>query len=103
MASIVVPQTRAGRRYDVRYRWPDNTQGKKTFARKVDAVAFASTVEADELRGTFVDPRAGRVLFQNYAERWLAAQTFDRASHEIVGSRLRSNASTSSATAGSGR
>jgi integrase len=91
MASIVARQAQSGRRYDVRYRRPDGTQGKKTFARKADAVAFASTVEADKLRGSFVDPRAGRVLFKGYAEKWLAALTCDQASREQIGKRLRVN------------
>jgi integrase len=92
MASIDTRETRVGRRYDVRYRRPDGTAGKKTYTRLVDAKAFASTVEADKLRGTYIDPRAGRLLFRDYAGSWLAAQTSDRASREIIESRLRVNA-----------
>ena len=89
MASIHPRETAAGRRYDVRYRDPHNVPRKKTFARKVDAVAFANTIEADKLRGSYIDPKAGRMLFRQYAESWLAAQTFDRSTHEAVAVRLR--------------
>jgi integrase len=35
------------------------------------------------------DPRAGKVTFGDFAERWLADQTFDESTHEAVESRLR--------------
>lgn len=57
-------------------RWRDEAgqQRKKSFTRKGDADRFAATVEADKLRGTYVDPRAGKVTFQDYAEQWRAGQ-----------------------------
>lgn len=57
-------------------RWRDEAgqQRKRSFTRKGDADRFATTVEADKLRGTYVDPRAGKVSFQDYAEQWRAGQ-----------------------------
>jgi len=76
-------------RYIVNYREPDGRQRRKTFRRSADADAFAATVEADKLRGTYVDPVAGKVTFQRYAEQWLAAQTSDVTSREGVERALR--------------
>lgn len=80
MASVikraVVTTTRDGRRresarYDVKYREPDGRQRKKTFLKRVDADAFAMTVEADKLRGTYLDIDAGKESFAVYADRWV--------------------------------
>jgi integrase len=48
-----------------------------------------NTIEADKLRGTFVDPSAGKVTFATFTEGWLEAQTFDVSTREAVESRLR--------------
>ena len=53
-------RVRGGVRYDVRYRDPDGQQRRKSFIRKSDASRFASVVEADKLRGNFIDPDARR-------------------------------------------
>src|SRR3954453_254133 len=92
MASTVKRTTKAGVRYDVRYRDPDGKQRMKTFAKKADADRFASTVEADKLRGTYIDPDAGKVLFKKHATDWLAAQTFDESTRQAVELRLRLHA-----------
>lgn len=89
MASVERRQSARGVRYDVRYRDPDGAQRRKSFIRKSDADRFASVVEADKLRGNFIDPDAGRVSFKSYAEKWLAAQTFDYSTREAVELRLR--------------
>ncbi len=60
MASFEKRQSARGVRDDVRYRDPDGHQHRKSFIRKSDADRFASVVEADKLRGTFIDPDAGR-------------------------------------------
>lgn len=36
----------------------------------------------------YVDPRAGTITLEEYAERWLEMQTFDASSRETVTSRL---------------
>lgn len=56
---------------------------------KLDAQRFLATVEADKVRGSYVDPSAGKVSLQAFAESWLAMQTTDPATVEAVASRLR--------------
>ncbi len=86
-----VPTERHGRgsRYVVRYRDPSGRQRHKSFKKKVDADRFAVAVEADKLRGTYIDPSAGRVSVRQYAEEWLAGQTFDPSTREATEVRLR--------------
>ena len=48
-----------------------------------------ATVEADKLRGGYVDANAGKVTLRAYGERWLATQTFDETSHDVVERMLR--------------
>ena len=59
--------------YDVRFRDPDGRQRKKTFSRKGDADRFAATVEADKLRGQYVDHR-DRTTVAEYARAWAAVR-----------------------------
>jgi integrase len=89
MASIDKRDTKTGVRYDVRYRDPEHRTQKKTFAKFSDARRFASTIEADKARGTYLDPNAGKITLRDYAESWLAVQTFERSSYETVARRLR--------------
>jgi hypothetical protein len=46
-----------------------------TFHAKADANRWLSTVDADLARGGWVDPRAGRITFTDYAESWLTQRT----------------------------
>jgi len=55
-----------------RWRTPDGASRSKTFARQVDANNHLTTVEGSKLRGDYVDPRAGRVTFAAWVERWQA-------------------------------
>ncbi len=57
-----------------RWRDPAGAQRKRTFRKKGDADRFVSTVEADMLRGTYVDLSAGKITFEEYAETWRLAQ-----------------------------
>lgn len=85
MASIVeVTRKRKGNRrrgsksdgnlvmYKVRYRDPDRMQRSRTFAKKVDAIAFANSVESDIDRGTYLDPAKGKETVAEWAEEWFA-------------------------------
>ena len=76
-------------RYVVNYRDPEDRQRRKSFRKKADAKAFRNIVEADKLRGTYLDVNAGRVTFRDYAAEWLANRTFDRTTHEATDLRLR--------------
>jgi integrase len=60
----------------VSYRDHENKQRSKSFDRKADAERFRATVEADKLRGTYVDPRAGKITLNEYAETYMAAQVW---------------------------
>lgn len=76
-------------RYVVNYRDPEGRQRRKTFRRKTEAVAFRNTVEADKLRGTYLDVDAGRVSFRAYSDEWLASRTFSPLTYEATELRLR--------------
>src|SRR5829696_6324040 len=63
----------AGRlRYRVRYRDLSGRERAKSFARKIDAERFLRHVDADLLRGQWVDPQHGRTTVGKLAERWYA-------------------------------
>jgi integrase len=78
-----------GLRWLVRWREPDGRPRKQSFGKRVDADAHAATVEADKLRGSYIDARAGKELFGDYATRWLADQTTDPSTREAIEARLR--------------
>ncbi|HEU5003452.1 MAG TPA: hypothetical protein VFW71_11835 [Actinomycetota bacterium] len=77
MASV---QKLATGHYQVRYRSPDGRQHKKTFKRRGDAERYAASVEVDNLRGEWVDPRLGRMTFGEWVEKWQATEARLRAS-----------------------
>jgi integrase len=85
-----VPSRRqgSGLRWRVRYETADGRERSKSFARKPDADRFCTKVGADLLRGTYLDPDAGKISLRKYAETWLAAQTFDESTRETAGRRL---------------
>ena len=89
MASIHKRLVGGEPRYDVAYREPDGRQRKRTFRRRIEADRFASTVAADVLRGTYLDPDAGRITFKRYAEEWLRARTVEATTREQLELRLR--------------
>jgi len=63
MASIEKRVRNSQATYRVRYRDPAGRQRSKTFDRKGDADRWLTENEAAKLRGGWVDPAAGRVLF----------------------------------------
>lgn len=73
------------------YRDPSGRQRTRSFARKVDAQRFLTMVEADLLRGAYVDPDAGKVTFAEHAERWLASLTTSARTREGAASHLRAH------------
>jgi len=76
--------------WQARWREPhDDRQRKKTFARKIDAERFVVTLEADKVRGTYLDPNAGKILLRDYATQWLAAQTFEDSTRVATEVRIR--------------
>ncbi|MFI0769652.1 tyrosine-type recombinase/integrase [Streptomyces sp. NPDC021218] len=83
-----------GMRYRARYIGPDGTEKSKSFrdGQKRLADQWLTHIEADMSRGQYIDPKAGRTTFQQYAERWVAAQTTDIATRTGTESRLRLHA-----------
>lgn len=51
----------------------------ETFMAKGDAQRFLARVEADQQRGSFVDPRAGQVKLEAWSEEWLRTKKGQRA------------------------
>lgn len=92
MASVE-RRTRHGRVvWLARWRDPDGRQRSKSFAKKGDADRYMTTVAADVLRGSYIDPQAGKVTFREYAQKWLEAQTSNLSTREQVARRLRLHA-----------
>jgi integrase len=65
-------QKRPGRGWVARFTTPDGKERSKSFGRKIDAENFLSTTQVSKLQGTFVDPRAGRVTFEDWQKQWWA-------------------------------
>lgn len=80
-----------GDRYKVRYVDHSKRERSKSFPdrQKKQAEDYLSEVENELRRGTYVDPAAGKVTFEEYATRWLESQSFDEATREATGVRLR--------------
>jgi len=89
MASISKREVGGKPRYDVNYREPDGRRRRKTFLKRDLAEKFATKVEHDKNVGAYVDPDAGKITLQSYAEQWLAAQTFDVTTRESMERQLR--------------
>ncbi|MGY5012813.1 hypothetical protein ACWCY6_32780 [Streptomyces sp. 900105755] len=75
-----------GMRYRARYIGPDGTERSKSFPDKQKRLAdsWLTNIEADMARGQYIDPKAGRTTFREYAERWLGALTTDLTSRAAV-------------------
>lgn len=82
------PRYGTGRRWRVRYLDPNGKERNKSFDRRVDADRFRVQVEADVLRGTYLDPDAGKVTLRGYAEDWAKGWHADSARGEKVRSHL---------------
>lgn len=60
-----------------RARWreyPGGPEKSRNFDRKIDAQNFLATTMADLQRGTYVDPSAGKITFEKWAEEWRKIQ-----------------------------
>ncbi len=77
MASI---EDRGEGRFRVRYRGPDGRQRSRTFRRKTDARAFANTIEADKVRGQWIDGQLSRTTFSAWSSEWMKSKIHLRAS-----------------------
>jgi integrase len=82
------PGDRARLRWRVRYLDPDGRERSRSFARKLDAENFRAQADADILRGTYLDPDAGRMTLRAYAGEWAKGWHADSARGEKVRSHL---------------
>lgn len=72
MASI---DRRLDGRWRARWReYPGGPQKTRHFDRKLDASRFLDGVRGDLARGVYVDPAAGQITFQRFAEDWRKTQ-----------------------------
>ena len=75
MANVTSYETKAGTRYEVRYRLPNGqTTRKRGFTTKRDARAYMHTTEVSKSTGAFVSTSAGRVTVDNVADSWKRGQ-----------------------------
>ncbi|GAA0614017.1 site-specific integrase [Streptomyces crystallinus] len=83
-----------GLRYRARYIGPDGTEKSKSFPDRQKRLAdqWLAQIEADMARGEYIDPRASRTTFRQFAEKWVKSQTTDETSRAAVESRLRLHA-----------
>lgn len=80
-----------GKRYRLRYVDDNGKERSESFPDGSKGVAERRLVElqADLLRGTYLDPNAGKTLFGEYAREWLDAQTFDIGTRQTTELRIR--------------
>lgn len=71
MASITRKQNG---RWQARYRDPQRREISQRFDRKVDAQRWLDEKTAAIVTGQYVDPKAGKMTFREYADRWLGVQ-----------------------------
>ena len=78
MATIESYETKAGKRWRVRYRTPDRRQtDKRGFTSKRQAQDFAATVEVEKMRGEYVPPKLGHITIGEIGPAWLERKESD--------------------------
>lgn len=84
----------SGARYRARYVGPDGTEKSKSFPDRQKRLAdqWLAHIEADMARGQYIDPRAARITFQQYAETWVETQGADPNTQASMESQLRLHA-----------
>ena len=64
-----------GKRWLAEWTGPDRRRATRAFARKSDADRHGTAMEADRMRGAYIDPRRGTQTVREYAEQqWLPRQ-----------------------------
>ena len=89
MASI---KKRDDGKWRARYRDAGGREHARHFERKTDAQRWLDEVTASVVTGQYVDPKAGRVTFKDYAEQWRASQVHRPSSQAHVETMLRRHA-----------
>ncbi len=82
-----------GQKAGWRAMWRDGEgkQRSKSFPLKSDAQKHLSTVKADLLRGTYIDPRAGQITLGEYAEQWMSQQEWRPSTRTLADSHMRNH------------
>ena len=82
-----------GKRWLAEWTGADGRPATRAFDRKSDAENYGTTQEADQLRGTYIDPKRGNVTLREYGEgKYLPSQFHLRAnSAETYASHLRNH------------
>ena len=70
VASAGIRKSHNGRRYQVWWRLDDGSQGSRTFTTRDQAREFKNELLAQAARDAWIDPRRGRILFDDWADRW---------------------------------
>ncbi len=86
MANI---QKRPNGKWRARYRDLDGKEHARHFDRKLDAQRWLDEVTTSVVTGQYVDPRAGRIPFHKYAERWQGSLIASEAGERITDNALR--------------
>jgi hypothetical protein len=81
-----------GKRWRARYVDDQGREHAKSFGRKVDAQQWLDEFTAAVVTGQYVDPKAGQIMFRDYAERWRAMQVQRPSSQAHVEKMLRRHA-----------
>lgn len=83
-----------GMRYRARYVAPDGSEKSRSFpdGKKRLAEDWLNRIEADMSRGQYTDPKAARMTFQEFGEKWLASQSGDPNTRASMQSQLRLHA-----------
>jgi Phage integrase, N-terminal SAM-like domain len=73
--SSIEKRSRGGKiTWRAHYRDPARNQRNKSFARKIDAERFLTSVENSKLIGSYIDPTVGRLTVGELAGWWLDGQ-----------------------------
>lgn len=73
------------------WRDPAGRQKAKTFPTRKEAAAYLADISSSVNRGTYVDPKVGRLKFAAHAERWLASRHVEARTHERTLSVMRNH------------
>jgi integrase len=83
-----------GLRYRARYIGPDGAEKSKSFPDRQKRLAekWLTDIASDMSRGNYIDPKAARITFKTYAEKWLKTHSADLSSQIVAEQRLRLHA-----------
>jgi integrase len=89
MASIA---KRPNGQWRARYQAPDGKWHARHFARKIDGQKWLDEQTAGLVTGRYVDPRAGKITFRQYAEQWRSSQVHRPSTQHYIERQLRRHA-----------